>query len=611
VTGSGVSVVVYAWAEDVKLSGPSVGLATQADEYATGPVSSPATTLATAASYFENIPVIGRFATATRLGAGTVANIASLFGFTNVPVIDNTQPFRSEAFPKMASSEIGFPVEKLTLDPKNELSIDPTIVGLPPDDELVLANLVQRESYLTSLYWQTSSSVDTILFTARVQPGLYGVDTMSAADKYYLTPMAWLGALFEHWRGDVIFTFRVVASAFHKGRLRISFDPSGSSTNNAIVDANTSNVIFTEVLDLGESNEVSFRVPYQQATSFLVSNPLVTTPTFSTSPAPTYNHASSDNGTLTVRIQTVLTAPVVSSAVRILVFVKGASNLEFANPRNPQNFTPWAVQSDAFTTDTLGSAPVDESKKYLVNFGESVKSLRQVLRRQTLVSTSYQWLGTNNELVQFRKQFMKVPGYYGYDPHGLHIATGLVTTGANFGFNYNHVTPLAWIMPAFIGYRGSTIWSFNTDTSRPVSSVRVFRINNDPGNAQAAETMVPSTGIVSPTTGARANLMLTNAGGGGQALTNQYTQAGINVLCPMFGRHRFQMTSPSYTTWPTSSDSSAFDSFMYEATFDTKNNPDYKLCRLWSYVGIGTDFNLHFFLNVPTLWSYASVPPPG
>jgi hypothetical protein len=114
VSSSGVSIAIYAWAEDVKLSGPSVGLALQSDEYGEGCVSAPASAIANAASWFEDIPIIGKFATATRIGASAVSTIASMFGFTNVPVIADTQPYRPEPFPKMANTDIGFPVEKLT-----------------------------------------------------------------------------------------------------------------------------------------------------------------------------------------------------------------------------------------------------------------------------------------------------------------------------------------------------------------------------------------------------------------------------------------------------------------------------------------------------------------
>lgn len=248
VTGTGVSVSVYAWAEDVKLSGPSIGLAVQADtmevqadEYGQGPVSRVSSAVSKVAGRLKTVPVIGQFATATELGASAVSTVAKLFGFTNVPVIEDTVSMRSDPFPKLATTEIGYPIEKLTIDSKNELTIDGSALGLPPGDEMAISTIVQKSSYLASTTWDTATAVDTILFTSVVTPVLMDQDTTSAlGTKLYTTPMAWVSNLFNNWRGDIIFTFKVVASPFHKGRLRISFDPSGYAGLNILNDANSS-----------------------------------------------------------------------------------------------------------------------------------------------------------------------------------------------------------------------------------------------------------------------------------------------------------------------------------------------------------------------------------
>ncbi len=88
ITGTGVTVTTYAWCENVVLSGASVGFAMQSedfeeyemqvltlDEYGEGCISKPASYVASAASYFEKIPIIGPFATATRIGASAIGGI--------------------------------------------------------------------------------------------------------------------------------------------------------------------------------------------------------------------------------------------------------------------------------------------------------------------------------------------------------------------------------------------------------------------------------------------------------------------------------------------------------------------------------------------------------
>jgi hypothetical protein len=614
VSGTGVSIAIYAWAEDVKLSGPSVGLATQSDEYGEGVVSAPASAIASAASWFEDIPIIGRFATATRIGASAVSSIASLFGFTNVPVIADTQPYRPEAFPKMASGDIGFPVEKLTLDPKNELTIDPSIIGLDSKDELVISHLAGRESYLTTATWATTNAVDDILFSSPIRPILFDSDGATNS-KLYMTPMCWTAALFEHWRGDVIFKFKIVASPFHKGRLRISFDPSGYSGENIISDAVSANVVFTAIVDLGDDNEVEFRVPYQQATAFLQVRNTYTQAQmgWSTSGSPTFAYDPQyDNGTITLRVQTALTAPVNPSTVSILVMVRAAENIEFANPRAVQNFSTFAVQGDTYTesggpiTEIIGTGVRNpHADRYLVNFGESVKSFRQLLRRTQLSQVTTFTNNTTNDYNIIQKRFLKITPDYGYDTAGLHSAKGLVTTASNFAFNYVTKTPLTWLLPAFVAYRGSTIYTFNVDAPTPLSHVRVWRSNQTGTNVSESITSA-SKGTVS----ANAAFFLANCdvGSAGQALTNQNTNAGISVLCPNYSRYRFQSTSSILWSQAGIVDDNGLDEFVLEAVTDGVTGVTDVGLKIWTYHGIGTDFGAYFFLNVPTLWKYASVP---
>jgi hypothetical protein len=621
VTGGGVTISVYAWAEDVKLSGPSAGLSVQsfevqADEYGNGAVSGPASAVARAAGMLESVPFIGRFATATRMGAGAVASIASLFGWTNVPVIADTAPMRPEAFPQFASSQIAYPTQQLTLDPKNELSVDPRVVGLPADDELSIKHIATRSSYLTRANWSTAGGVDTVLFSSRVNPIMF--DTEAGANRrVYMTPMCWVSQLFGNWRGDIIFKFKVVASQFHKGRLIIAFDPSGTSANNLLNETATSNVVFTSILDLAAENEVEFTVPFQQAISYLAKR----TEEMSTSnmnwavvgmvPGPAYNvDQAYDNGIITVRILTALTAPVASSSVALQVFVRAGDNFELANPTAPPRMSTWQVQAaeePAAQQDVLGTATgKDPEELSLVNFGESIRSLRQLMRRYSLVSVATPATAASSYTI-FGRTFTKIPPMPGFDTvGGVNTAKGLVATATTFNYNFTFLTPTSYILPAFVAYRGSTNWSFNaTSGATPIESLRAYRLNSGTGVAVEA-----SSGFASGTPSANAANFLTYSEGGaaGQALTNARTAAGLSVTTPMFTPYRFQSTSPGAFTRPRSTDGSDRDSTRLEVLLGSSTLASN--ATVWTYQGIGTDFNCHFFLNVPTYWYYAGPPVP-
>nr|QJI53795.1 MAG: hypothetical protein 2 [Marnaviridae sp.] len=621
VTGNGVTISVYAWAEDVKLSGPSAGLAVQcfevqSDEYGNGAVSGPASAVARAAGMLESVPFIGRFATATKMGASAVAGIASLFGWTNVPVIEDTRPVRPEPFPQFASSQIAYPTQQLTLDPKNELTVDPRAIGLPSQDELDIKYLVTRTSYLTTANWSTAGAVDTVLFASRVNPIMFDTEAGSNR-KVYMTPMCWASQLFGNWRGDIVFRFKVVASQFHKGRLIIAFDPSGTSANNLISETATSNVVFTSILDLAAENEVEFTVPYQQAISYLAKR----TDEMSTAnlnfavvgnvPGPSYNvDQTYDNGMITVRILTALTAPIASSSVFLQVFVRAGENFELANPTVPPRLTTWQVQSDEQTShkqEVLGtSAGRSPTEISLINFGESVRSLRQLMRRYSLVSVATPAVAASSYTF-FGRVFTKIPPMPGYDTvGGINTAKGLVVPATTFNYNFTFLTPTSYILPAFVAYRGSTNWSFNTSSgATPIESLRAYRLNSSSGWAIEA-----SNGFASGTPSANASNFLTFSEGGsaGQALTNARTAAGLSVTTPMFTPYRFQSTAPGVYTRPLLADGSNRDSTRLEVLLGSSTLASN--ATVWTYQGIGTDFNCHFFLNVPTYWYYSGPPVP-
>jgi hypothetical protein len=392
VVGAGVTVQVYAWAENVELSGSTLSLSLQSkDEYGNGPISGPSSTLARFARTMRNVPYIGKFATATEIGAKAISGIASLFGYTNVPVIENVMPYQPRAFQPLASAEIGFPNEKLTLTAKNELTIDPTVVGAPPGDPLAIDNLVKRESFILRTTWSTTDLVDTILFYSRVHPYMFSATGATNGAIVDFTPLALVSTLFEGWRGDIIFRFKIVASPYHKGRLVISFDPQGDTVNNIVTTPIVSSAIYTQIVDIGEDKDVEIRVPYNQALPFLRTETSLSTANipFTNSSTPTWNVVEArDNGAIIVRVLNTLTAPVNTAPINILCYVRGADNMEFGNPRRPsQTLTRFALQSQDLPTEDRDSKVMAQNgamtlpNQMRVNYGEVIKSLRVLLHR--------------------------------------------------------------------------------------------------------------------------------------------------------------------------------------------------------------------------------------
>lgn len=621
VTGSGIDVAIYAWVENMELSGASVGYSMQSDEFGEGCVSKPASWVSKAASYFESWPVIGPFATATRIGASAVGAIASLFGFTNVPVIADTAPFRPEPFPKLSSSEIGFPIERLSLDPKNELSIDPRIVGMPTgNDEMSIMSLAARESYLTQASWSTTNLIDDTLFYSNVAPTLFANDGLTNA-KLYMTPMAFVAKAFKDWRGSVIFRFHIIASKYHKGKMRISFDPSGYAAQNIGSTALTANVVHTAIVDIGETNNVEFTVPYQQALQFLSvrSDYSATNQYWGVNAAiPTWTYNSDfDNGTLTLRVLNPLTAPVASSNVAIIVSVRAGTDIEFANPtpvdtsRKISMFTPQSEElTECDTPDVIELAPTGRiaENQYLVHYGENIRSLRQLLRRYELVQVEGIIPTSSSSYGHFTKGSMKIPMHPGYAANAYSVANTIVAPASTYGYNFVKLTYLTWFSPAYLAYRGSTNWSFDIAAPYDFQNLRVYK-----DNVSGDQCVLDVTQTVYTTQNQLEAIISTfaNTGGSGQALTDQRTQSGINIQMPNFSRYKFQSTSPSRNNQGVAGDGSNLDRFVLQGTFPTpisltNGNP----AIISSYNSIGVDFGLYYFVNVPTYWVYSSAPTP-
>ncbi len=617
VTGTGVTVATYAWMEDVDLSGASTGYALQSDEYGEGPVSKPASWVAKAATYFEGIPVIGTFATATRIGAGAISSIARLFGFTNVPVIADTEPFRPEAFPKIASTEVGFPIEKLSMDPKSELSIDPRIVCGNGEDEMMINHFAKRESFLTTVNWITSDAADTLLFYSRINPQMYDIDA-ATNPRVFLTPMAYVARPFVDWRGSIIFRFQIIASKYHKGKLIISFDPSGSSTLNIGNTVNTSNVVYTSIVDIGETHDVEFEVPYQQATQFLSNRgTYVGNKNWAVRTAYPGTHIydqNFDNGLLTVRVLNTLTAPVLTSDIDILVYVRAGNDIEFAQPSDLQDSTGvlsfYAPQSDEVSESSKSHevimAPTKgvPDEQYLVHYGENVRSIRTLLRRYNLLQTETQQTPAVGEYGDFYKYIYRMPVTPGYAALSTTLGNKIVGAGTA-GYNFCFMTSLGWFSNCFLAYRGGTNWTFNPDFPIKISN---FIATRQPYSNLPVTSNVGIAAIVNSNTMNQYAYNQRNAYYAGAALTNTNIQPGLNIYNPDYSRFKFHYCNAGNANQGSVTDASNQGFIAVKATFSPyTTNATRQYGSIATYVAAGVDYGLYFFLNTPDLYVYTTV----
>jgi len=629
-----VTMQVYAWAENVRLMGPSVGLALQSrDEYGDGPISKPASTVARVARMLTKVPVIGPFATATEMGASAIGKIAGLFGFTNVPVIDNVMPLRPVASAPLATTEIGYNYEKLTVDVKNELSIDSGVLGLPSTDELAIQHIVGHESYLTTASWYGATSVGATLFWSNPCPGLYyagNADLGNGNSSLYMTPLAWGSAPFNNWRGDIIYRFKFVCTRFHRGRVQILFDPAGDTANNLFGATAPSNAVFNIIVDLTVDTDIEVRIPYQQALGWLSTESFVKQNSTWNFP---WNSATSSsgvtlpsgfpynplyhNGTIQMEVLTELTGPETNPEIGVMVFVRAADNFELANPTsyniaNPYTPVSYLAPQSKSEPDTLiigGAVHSHDPGSNRVNFGESIISFRQLIRRMNL--TEIRYLTTTSTSSSYQLSWFaqsRFPKQYGYDADGWDTAAS-ITGGSSSKFNFVCPSVLSWLMPAFVGARGSTNWQINVmvGNANPIWMFAQRDVEASNTSQAVSSFFVPSSHDSSYAPWWFTQEMpYTNEG---VVMTIYPTQPSLNVQAPNYTNYRMQSTYPLYVNNWGSAGFGRTSDYWSTSILTPNNGSDNSIISFFN--GAGTDFNLSFFLNVPFAYIYASVPNSG
>lgn len=613
-----ITVKIYAWIEDPVLTQNTVTLAMQAkkqvvDEYGNGPISRPASALAHWASYLVNVPVIGTYAKATQIGASAVSSVAGLFGWSKVPVIENVKPVKPVFFHDLASAEISEPMVKFTLDPKAELSVDPRIPGPSTgEDELSISHLVQKNSYIGSYIWYSEDTPDDLLYRFLVTPNMYDAGSAtSGVHTVGYTPMGYIAEAFTHWRGDIIVTVKVVCSQYHRGRLRMHWSPNGEA-----LPSDATLTTLTKIVDIGESTEVEFRVPYINRKPWLR--------TRKTFPAAIHgnismtHNADYDNGLLEVRVLNALSAPVDTANVTIMFFVRGAENLEFANPcelaTNKQFFEIQSLVEEVETMD-VKSTPLKD--RYLINFGEPVPSLRLLMQRSELHQV-LPLCGLSGETASASQLVVKIqqgrfPTSPGYDQHALLIAKGYVNTSVDYRYIWCNMTHLAWFTPMFVARRGSIQWHYQfNDTDGVLSNISIIR-QTDASISDYDQTIAGT--VTQLLTGALPAKNLASktvndyyrSGATGVAVTEYKNCPSISVEMPMLTGALYNITDPDRILVGYTEDESSVDVYAIRAIMKVTDLKQAARTNIARYCNAGTDFSLSMFLCAPQI-RYATNP---
>lgn len=170
-----IRVTYYAWVDDIILSSPTAaattGLVPQSgDEYSKKPISSVATSISGIASKLTKVPGIAPYAMATQQMANAVGGVARAFGYSKPTCLQEPKRVRAQMLNSMAVGDGQDECDVLALTSKQEVSIDPRLVGLSEQDEMDIEYLCGIESWIGSTTWLPADAPDQVLCSIPVSP---------------------------------------------------------------------------------------------------------------------------------------------------------------------------------------------------------------------------------------------------------------------------------------------------------------------------------------------------------------------------------------------------------------------------------------------------------
>ena len=615
-----VTVSVFVWAEDVQLSIPTASepaslvaqampmSAQAADEYGNGPISKPAGIIAKIAGALTSAPIIGTYARATEMAASAVSNVATMFGFSRPTVLADIEPYKPTFMGNMANTNVPDSCQKLTLDAKQELTIDPRTMGLGSTDEMTIASIAQRESWLTNFEWKVSDAAESLLWNTEVSPVLWN----ELNTEIHMPACCFAALPFRKWRGTMKFRFQIVASAFHKGRLKIVYDPHFPLTN----EYNTN---YTYIIDLAKEKDFTVDVGWGARQAMVGHRSLVNVIPWSSTKL-LNTPGSSANGILSVYVVNDLTVPnsIANNDIEVNVFVSTGDDFEVFNPDSREIedlvwFQPQA-ESRVYEPQSGGEHPdadltkdEDEPMKMVssatlatplsatdytssVYYGDPIVSFRQCLKRynyHTALSPQY----TIPSLYRVRRP--NFPFYRGYAPGAVH------KTSTGISYNYCKTTLLNYLTPAYTCVRGGIRWKYlrsgGSNTGSDFMCVARDSSNED-GPYEEHNIPLELQSSSTPYERVRQIEMEVPHGWDGTAVTSTQHNPALEIELPYYVNDRFTSGKRADVT---SVNASGQQYHQLATTWEVK---DGESGLIHCYVSVGEDFTLGFFTGAPVAW---------
>ena len=366
------------------------------DERKVGPVERVSSQMASMFKQLVRIPVIGPYALASHITASAVADVSSMFGWSK-PVKD-PDPTYVHLDPMTNSAVLsGFSTAKrMVMDPHQELTVDPRCMGVEAD-EMSFAHLSQIRTYLTTFQWKATDPKDVTLWSCVVSPELRTHVDIVAKRYVQPTAMDYVVAPFAFWRADIVYRFEFVCSSFHRGKIKIAFEPNRNQA--LLLDGDSLlNKQYAVFVDIQQTQTIDVCVNWAAQRAWCNTTGADADANYQPAgwvPPGVGSSIGESNGLIYLTPFTELTSPD-DSTIEVNVYVHARDlQVNYLDETNmPTERLSVAAPGRAFTESgvdatqdvscvELNKSSADGSSATLYHFGERVASFRSAISRYT------------------------------------------------------------------------------------------------------------------------------------------------------------------------------------------------------------------------------------
>jgi len=517
-------------------------------ESPTGPISSVLDVGTSVFNSLSGIPFLSAFCQPAAWVTTALSGAASAVGWSK-PDIQSAPNFIMKNYHHGSANASGYNMsDKLSVMGDNFLTVNPGI-SFRMEDEMSINFIKSQWSIFSRFNFLSTNVVGDVLHFSQLTPSnfqtnftLPGVLTHNLI---HFTPVAYLGSVFQYWRGGFEFKFVFLKTGYHAGSL--SFIYNADNITPSSVDMA---YLHKTVIDLQDGTELCVSVPYSS------SDP--------------WKNKDETSGRLYVEVVSPLRFPdTVSSTVEVLVYIRAAPDMEFAVPRVLQPRPIYVTNGvEVENTGTLACSSIGGTVQRTIQsshaefcIGEKIMSLSSLLKRGVPL-----YLDTS---LTFSQSF-SMQAYYA----GINFATQVLGTYtieqsslvADFYSNFSYMYLLC---------RGSL-------------RIRVCHPSVANGLTSAALTVPSVTGSFLPGVQTLNDTDSSPVGQLPAVLHQSTTEAGLSVQIPFY--HKYMACQPSIDD----------GTYMPNYNITVRHNTD--PTPTWVMRTVADDFHFSGFLGIPVMY---------